>query len=176
MSDERERDYAVLVVDDVPDAADSLATVLRLNGFAVRVAYDGEQAVRELRDWTPDAVLADIHMPRMSGYGVAMFARSAMRRPPFLVAVTASTDEEHALRVGFDRHVSKPIDPDELVDLLRRRAATVQANPPAAGDELRRAIQDARRAAAEARAAAAEARAVIAEVRGASPPLPEPPV
>ncbi|WP_280154458.1 ATP-binding protein [Piscinibacter sp. XHJ-5] len=112
----------VLVADDNRDAADSLAALLRLAGHEVSVTYDGEAALDEYDRWCPDAALLDIGMPRRSGYEVAAEIRA---RPGggavILVAVTGwgqTKDRSTAIAAGFDHHLTKPVDPDKVHELL----------------------------------------------------------
>src|SRR5262245_64159712 len=61
----------VLVVDDYPDTAESLSTLLRTDGHEVRTALDGGNALRIARDWPPDVVLLDLGLPGLSGWALA---------------------------------------------------------------------------------------------------------
>lgn len=61
----------VLIVDDDPDAAETLADILGLSGHVARVAFDGEQGLRLLEQRMPDVVLLDVDMPRLDGPGMA---------------------------------------------------------------------------------------------------------
>ena len=113
----------VLVADDNEDAADSLAVLLRLEGYRVRVAYDGRTALEALRVRPPDVAFLDIAMPGLNGYEVVQAIRE---EPPdaqmVLVAVTSCgsrADKEMARAAGFDHHFTKPVDPNELLALLR---------------------------------------------------------
>ena len=112
----------VLVVDDNQDAADTLAVLLSLWGYDCRVNYDGASALQMARDYRPHCLLLDISMPGMDGYTVA---RQIRQQPELgsvkLVALTAYSDEKHAQRIqeaGFDHHVVKTANPDELERLL----------------------------------------------------------
>jgi CheY-like chemotaxis protein len=114
----------VLLVDDNHDAADSLSVLLRLWGYDCRVSYDGVSALHLARVYRPDCVLLDINMPKMDGYAVA---RRLREQPDLaavkLVAVTAYSDKMHARRIretGFDHHIIKPADTDELERLLAK--------------------------------------------------------
>src|SRR5690242_16825920 len=118
----------VLVIEDNRATADSLGRLLDLYGYEVRVAYDGLDGVRVAQDWPPDVVLCDIGLPGLDGYGVATALRqhraTATTR---LIAITAYGSDEARMRsreVGFERHFTKPIDPDVLLDLLKGAAAT----------------------------------------------------
>src|SRR4051794_41672270 len=103
----RGRKGRVLVVDDCPDNAESMAILLRLLGHEVATAAGGQAALRTARAWRPDAVLLDISMPGMSGYEVARQLRSMFKNNIALIAITANGFEEdrrRALEAGFDRH------------------------------------------------------------------------
>jgi signal transduction histidine kinase/ActR/RegA family two-component response regulator len=112
----------LLVVDDNRDAADSLALLLGLDGHDVRVAYTGRQALEIARAFLPHAAILDLGLPDLSGYDVAR----QMRREPALagvrlVALSGWGQDEHQQRAreaGFDHHLIKPADPDELLALL----------------------------------------------------------
>ena len=113
----------VLVVDDNRDAADSLALLLRMKGHAATAAYGGREAVAAADADKPDVVLLDIGMPQMSGYDVVRELRHHSRAPrPRIYALTAFTqvsDRVAAKQAGFDGHLSKPVDLDALLDLLK---------------------------------------------------------
>jgi CheY-like chemotaxis protein len=112
----------VLVVDDHPDAADSLALLLGLWKHEVRTAPDGPTALRVAPDFRPDVVLLDIGLPKMNGYQVA---RELRKLPGLagvvLVALTGygqEDDRKQARAAGFARHLMKPVDPEELKRVL----------------------------------------------------------
>lgn len=113
----------VLVVDDVADAADSLAYLLCLHGFDARTARDGPAALRSAGEWTPDAVVTDVRMPGMGGWELARRLRDLLPGPLLVVAVTGCDTPEDARRsaeAGIDLHLLKPVEPGELVALLRQ--------------------------------------------------------
>jgi signal transduction histidine kinase/CheY-like chemotaxis protein len=115
----------VLVVDDSPDAAETLRDVLELSGHAVSIARDGAEALRLVAELEPDVVLCDIGLPGMSGYDVARAVRGrASGRAPVLVAITGygrDEDRQRAAEAGFDAHLTKPVDLARLEALLSRR-------------------------------------------------------
>jgi CheY-like chemotaxis protein len=121
-------DYAmgqpkILVVDDNHDAADTLATLLGILACDTRVAYDGREAVELARSFHPDMVILDLEMPAMDGYEAARVLRESEQDHPVLVALSAhadAADRAHAALVGFDAHLSKPIDGQKLYDLTQR--------------------------------------------------------
>jgi CheY-like chemotaxis protein len=113
------RPTRVLIVDDHPDGADTLAQVLRFVGHEARVARTPEEAARIVGGFTPDAVLMDIGLPGLDGYRLADQLCRALGRRPLLVAMTGyprladqSRDE------GFDHHFEKPVDLAALVAVL----------------------------------------------------------
>lgn len=113
----------VLVVDDNRDAANSLAEILRLMSFQVKVAYDGPTAVELARECLPRLVVLDIGMPDMDGYEVL----AALRALPGGGSVTAAAltgfgteeDKGRALGAGFDIHLTKPLDFAALQEFLQ---------------------------------------------------------
>jgi signal transduction histidine kinase/CheY-like chemotaxis protein len=112
----------VLVVDDNRDVADSTASIMRMNGCDVHVAYDGKAAIEFVQRLRPDAVLLDIGLPTIDGYLVAEHIRSQPESvSTMIVAVSGYGQEQDRLRsksVGFDYHVVKPIDPTVLAGLI----------------------------------------------------------
>jgi PAS domain S-box-containing protein len=117
----RHESRRVLVVDDNPDAAESLADLLRMLGHSVEVAYDGPMAIERARANPPDVVLCDIGLPGMSGYDVAQALRATAAERMRLIALSGYAqpeDVKHAIEAGFDVHVAKPCDPEEIERLL----------------------------------------------------------
>jgi PAS domain S-box-containing protein len=110
----------VLVVDDNADAAESLADVVAMLGHVAEVAYDGPSAVAMARANPPDVVLCDIGLPGMSGYEVAKALREAGTSMQ-LIAVSGygqPEDVKKAVEAGFDGHLAKPPNVDDLERLL----------------------------------------------------------
>lgn len=120
----------ILVVDDNHDAADSLGTLLGALGSDVRVAHGGKEALDEASTFLPDVILLDIGMPGLDGYEVARRLRGrAEFQKTLLIALTGWGQEEDRRRssaAGFDHHMVKPPNLEQLRDYLerRRRAAT----------------------------------------------------
>jgi PAS domain S-box-containing protein len=113
----------VLVVDDNEDSADSLALLLELKGHEVRVALDGPAALATAHAFQPEVVLLDIGLPGMDGYEVArrLRAERAGEGGLLLVALTGYGQDEDRRRsreAGFDHHLVKPVDFDELTRVL----------------------------------------------------------
>ena len=113
--------HRFLVVDDNRDAADSLASLLRLDGHAATVAYDGAEALRKARDGNPDVVLLDIGMPNMDGYEACRAIRRQQNGDVVIIAVSGwgqESDRIKATQAGFDRHLTKPVEYAALSKLL----------------------------------------------------------
>jgi PAS domain S-box-containing protein len=116
------RALRVVVVEDNKDAADSLRLLLEILGHEARVAYTGPEGLREAVSWHPDVVLSDIGLPGLNGLGLAGELR---RRPETararLIALTGYGSEEdrrRSLAAGFDAHLVKPADPEDIQKLL----------------------------------------------------------
>ena len=114
----------VLVADDNADSADTLAMVLETEGHELRVAHDGAEALRLAQAWRPDLAILDIGMPGLNGHEVAR----ALRATPGLedIALLALTgwgsaeDRARSAASGFDLHLTKPVDPLQVLRLLAR--------------------------------------------------------
>ena len=112
----------VLVVDDSPDVADSLALLLKTFGAEVRVAHSGAEGLTACAEFAPELIFLDIGMPVLDGLETARRMRELpSAKKATLVALTGWGEEEtrrRAKQAGFDRHVTKPADLDELQALL----------------------------------------------------------
>jgi signal transduction histidine kinase/CheY-like chemotaxis protein len=119
--------HRLLVIDDNEDAARTLAVVLELQGQEVRIGFDGESALAMAQAWRPDVAVIDIGMPGLNGYEVCR----RIREQPWgermtLVACTGwgqAEDRERAREAGFDHHLVKPVEADDVLRLLDGRAA-----------------------------------------------------
>ena len=116
----------ILLVDDNRDAADSLALLLGLEGHDVRVAYAGRPAIEVAHAFQPEIAVLDLGLPDLSGYDVARLLRQDPALAHIeLIALTGWGQEEHrkrALEVGFDHHLTKPVDLDQFARLLQAPA------------------------------------------------------
>ena len=120
--------FRILVVDDHHDAGDSLATLLRLLGHEVRVAYDGPAALEVARTFEPQVGLLDIGMPGMDGNELARRLRHDLGlQEPLLIALTGfgrDQDRQQSSAAGFNAHLVKPVDVAALNALLTERFGT----------------------------------------------------
>ena len=112
----------LLIVDDLEDAANSLATLLRLQGHEVWTAHDGAEAFDAADLARPEVVLLDLGMPKVDGYETCRRIRQqAWGRHMTIIAVTGwgqVDDRRRTEEAGFDLHLVKPVDPVRLVELL----------------------------------------------------------
>ncbi len=112
----------ILLADDNVDFATSLGELLSARGHEVRIAHDGVEALREAEQFSPEVAFVDIGMPKVHGYEVARRLRAQPSTSgALLVAVTGwgqENDRKRAREAGFDRHLVKPVDPDEIDAIL----------------------------------------------------------
>lgn len=111
----------VLVIDDNRDAADSLAVLAALYGVQTRTAYRGEEALALAENFQPHIVLLDLGMPGMNGYEVARALRHRFGDALQLIAVSGwgrDADRADSARAGFDEHLLKPVETEQLSRIL----------------------------------------------------------
>jgi CheY-like chemotaxis protein len=112
----------VLIIEDNVDAGQSLADILELDGYRVRLARDGRSGIELARALRPDVILCDIGLPDLDGYAVARaLRRDEALRATRLVAVSGYAqpeDRKHASEAGFDAHVAKPPPLDQLSRII----------------------------------------------------------
>jgi signal transduction histidine kinase len=112
----------VLVVDDNVDAAQMLATLLEMSGYAISVEYDGGSALKTALRERPDVALLDIGLPDIDGHELARRLRAQPETADMvLVALTGygqEEDQQRALQAGFNHHMVKPADLAKLLALL----------------------------------------------------------
>jgi two-component system OmpR family response regulator len=132
----------VLVVDDEPSLAELLSSVLRYEGWSVRTAGDGAEAVRTGREFRPDAVVLDIMLPDFDGIEVMRRLRAELPDVCvlFLTARDAVEDRVAGLTAGGDDYVTKPFSLEEV--LARLRGLLRRANLAKASSEGSLAVSD----------------------------------
>ena len=122
----------MLIVEDNPDAADTLREMLLTWEHEVDVARDGLDGVAKAHAFRPDLVLCDLGLPRLDGYEVAR----AIRADPdlagiYLVAVTgyaSADDQRRAADAGFNRHLAKPVPVDVIEEVLATAPRALRAS------------------------------------------------
>jgi len=124
----RTKSLRLLVADDNRDSAATCAALLEAAGHEVSVAHSGGEAFDLACRLEPDVLLLDIGMPELNGYQLAQRIRDTdWGRRAVLIAVTGwgqEEDKRRALAAGFDRHLTKPIDPDGLESVLLQATAS----------------------------------------------------
>lgn len=125
--------FRIVVADDLPDNAETLAMLLEHAGHEVHTVHDGEAAVAAADRLRPDVLFLDIGMPRLNGYEAARRIRSEpWGAGMVLIAATGwgqKEDQERARLAGFDFHLTKPIQPATLLDLLGRLPTGAGGSP-----------------------------------------------
>jgi CheY-like chemotaxis protein len=120
------------------------AAVLEMSGYEVIIAFSGAEALEIGARLRPQAVLLDIGMPGMTGYETARRIRlDAWGRHAVLIAVTGWGQDDDKLKaqaVGFDHHLTKPVDPDDIERLL---AASLAPSVAVADSAVRNPVRDA---------------------------------
>ena len=127
----------VLVVDDENNLCELLAMAMRYEGWDVRTSPDGLSAVRQARDWKPDAVVLDWMLPDLEGPEVMRRMRGDTEHLPvlFLTARDAVEDRVAGITAGGDDYVTKPFSLEEVIarvrGLIRRSGVAAAARPSA---------------------------------------------
>jgi CheY-like chemotaxis protein len=116
----------VLVVEDDEVIRQLITVNLELEGFDVATAVDGQDALDRVREIKPDVVTLDVMMPRLDGWETATQLRAnpdtAHIKVVLLSARAQDADLQHGERIGVDAYLTKPFDPDELIETVRRLA------------------------------------------------------
>lgn len=124
----------ILVVDDDPDIRDVLEALLEGEGFEVVLANDGEQALEAIKKESPDLMILDLMMPVMDGFAVCKQLQdprwSKWKNMPVLILTSVREEVsqrryelETGLSLNVDDYVEKPIDPDVVIDRVKKLLA-----------------------------------------------------
>jgi CheY-like chemotaxis protein len=117
----------VLVVDDEAVIRQLIVINLELEGFEVHQAADGLDALDKAREIDPDVVTLDVMMPRLDGWATAQRLRAdpstRRARIVFISARTRPADVDRGLSLGAEAYLTKPFDPEEVIETVRRLAA-----------------------------------------------------
>jgi PAS domain S-box-containing protein len=127
----------ILLVDDSHDATKTLGKILEMRGHEISSVGDGPTAIERAAAWAPDVVMLDIGLPGMDGYQVGDRLRQRWGPDRLkMIALTGYGGEEarsRALQAGFDYHLVKPVNFDELYKILDELARRVDLGPPESG-------------------------------------------
>ena len=117
----------MLLIEDNPDIGETLRDLLQLLGHSVEWASDGLRGVQVALATLPEVALVDIGLPGIDGYEVARRLRASGEcKKMILIALTGygrPEDRRKSLEAGFDAHMVKPVDPDELTALIAKLTA-----------------------------------------------------
>ena len=129
----------VLIVDDEPDARELLRVMLSQTDARISEAENAVEALRIYSEDRPDIILADVAMPGQDGYTLMRAIRGLpggegdTRVPIAVSAYARREDRQRALKAGFNDHVCKPVQPDDLFDAIER--VWMQSNAPLLNDD-----------------------------------------
>lgn len=126
------RNIKVLVADDDKNICELLRLYLEKEGYNVRLAYDGEEALKYVADFRPDLLLLDVMMPKADGWQVLKELRHDSRTPVIMITAKGQTyDKVLGLELGADDYITKPFDMQEL---LARVKAVLRRTSDLAGE------------------------------------------
>jgi two-component system, OmpR family, alkaline phosphatase synthesis response regulator PhoP len=113
----------VLIAEDDPQSAELLEAYLSGTGYEIKTAADGQEALQKVQDWRPDLILLDVMMPRISGFQVCKQVRADPKtRTIAILMITAldqPSDVDRAVEAGTDDFLTKPINKNQLLLLVR---------------------------------------------------------
>lgn len=114
----------VLVVDDSPTVRELVSVHLKQQGIVVVEAFDGLDATEKIKISVPDLVITDVVMPRMNGYELCRWIKSNVKNKtvPVIMCTTKSEefDKYWGMKQGADAYITKPYNPTELIDVVKR--------------------------------------------------------
>ncbi|HEX9995590.1 MAG TPA: response regulator [Abditibacterium sp.] len=120
----------VLVVDDHPDLLSMLDLVMQRRKYAVKTAQSADEAIKMATDFAPHIVVSDIGMPGMDGYQLMAHLRAAPDMAPFksiaLTGYDISTEDNRAMTSGYDAHMTKPIEFEQLFEMIENLVCDMQ--------------------------------------------------
>ncbi len=119
----------ILVVDDEKNIADILGFNLKKEGYQVLTAYDGEQALAIYKEASPDLILLDVMLPKLSGFDVCNQIRQKDYKTPIIMLTARSEDTEkiHGLELGCDDYITKPF---VMQEVMLRVKANIRRTAP----------------------------------------------
>jgi DNA-binding response OmpR family regulator len=123
---EAERSLRIVIVDDDRDTVDMLAIILKDEGHVVHGFYAAKDVLPAVRVLRPDVIIIDIAIPGMSGYALAQAIRHSFPdvRRPLLIAISGQWNEAPdrmiGAQMGFDHHLAKPCNAQDVIGILSR--------------------------------------------------------
>ena len=114
----------VLVVDDLQSELERISLILQEAGIDVVKAHDGEEAIQKIEKEIPDLVILDVIMPRTNGFEVIRELRDndKTKKLPIIICTQKNTDIDKiwGMEIGADAYVTKPFDPQQLLNIVQR--------------------------------------------------------
>jgi len=124
--------FKILVADDEEDYLNLLRLILIPEGYEVITAEDGEQALKKVKESSPDLLILDVNMPKLNGYDVCEKIREnkKLKKIPIIMLTVRSREEEEVfgLDIGCDDYITKPFEPTELVARVKTVLKRVYKN------------------------------------------------
>ena len=113
----------ILIIDDEPQIVRALELLMEREGFEVRSASDGIEALHAIEDATPDLILLDLMMPRMDGFELCQRIRSNPAWKDMIIIILTAKgrdiEREKGMALGADHYVTKPFSTREVVKLIK---------------------------------------------------------
>jgi len=127
----------ILVVDDEPQITRVLKTTLSSQGYAIRIASDGDEALQVMKEWAPDLLITDLRMPHMNGLELCRHVRAKSPLPIIVLSVKGEEKiKVDALDAGADDYVTKPFSVNELLARVRAALRRVAAGQQPASEVI----------------------------------------
>jgi two-component system KDP operon response regulator KdpE len=137
MTTAAEKRNNILVVDDEPQITRVLKTTLSSQGYAIRTASDGDEALQVMKEWVPDLLITDLRMPHMNGLELCRHVRAKSPLPIIVLSVKGEEKiKVDALDAGADDYVTKPFSVNELLARVRAALRRVAAGQQPASDVI----------------------------------------
>ena len=118
-----ETNKKVVLIDDEPDILSTLKLFLEVEGFEVATAADGIDGLEKIRKKVPDLVVLDLMLPKLDGYKICRllkFDKKYKKVPVVIITARAQDiDRKKALEVGADAYITKPFEPDTLLEKIK---------------------------------------------------------
>ncbi|MGL4284456.1 MAG: response regulator transcription factor, partial [Eubacterium aggregans] len=115
--------YKILIVDDEPNIVLSLEFLMKREGYSVAIAADGDEALAQVKTFSPDLILLDVMMPKKSGYEVCEILRRDPDRSDVKIVMVSAKGREveiaKGLALGADAYITKPFSTKELVPQVK---------------------------------------------------------
>ncbi len=123
----------VLLVDDNQELVDLMGKIMQMRGYEVHLYYSGQEGIAAAEALAPDVMLVDVGMPYIDGYAVCRYIRQqAWGKNLPMIALTGfgqEADKQRSWAAGFDTHLLKPVDYNNLSEVVRQTIARKQASP-----------------------------------------------